>query len=114
MVLKGTATPKSKTLWVYIAVTPWVELDGGEVYRVELYPTMEIEAWGNLARRQEMVLLVDALALAINGCEGIDVENYELRSEEDISLADLRFLRRWDYDYLSYREHPEGMLPAQQ
>jgi len=98
---------------IYIAVTPWDELNEGESYRVELYATMEIDAWENTDARQEMASLVDDLALAINHCEGIDVENHEIRSEEDISLADIRVLRRWDYDYLSYRESPEGVLPAQ-
>lgn len=99
---------------IYVAVTPWRELGEDDVYRIELYAAMEAETWAETATRQEMFSLIDDIALALNNCDGIDVENYELRSENEISLADLRFLRRWDYDYLSYRESPDGVLPAQQ
>ena len=40
----------------------------------------------------------------LDSIDGIEIVNYELVSEADFSLADLRATLRWDYDYLSYRE----------
>jgi hypothetical protein len=45
--------------------------------------------------------------------EGIELVDYQLVSEADFSLADMRTLLRWDYDYLSYRAGtPEDTAPA--
>jgi hypothetical protein len=60
-----------------------------------------------------METLISDIATAMNSCEGIEVENFELRSEDAITLADLRFLRRWDYDYLSHRDSADSALPPQ-
>jgi hypothetical protein len=97
---------------IYIAVTPWEELDANGIYRLQLYATIEPDKWADAGIRSEMESVIAQIATAIDGCEGVEVENFELRSEDNITLADLRFLRRWDYDYLSYRD-PDATLPAQ-
>jgi hypothetical protein len=98
---------------IYVAVTPWEELGDSDVYRVELYATVETDVWSDSVIRSEMETLISDIATAMNSCEGIEVENFELRSEDAITLADLRFLRRWDYDYLSHRDSADSALPPQ-
>ncbi len=98
---------------IYIAVNPWEEVDEGETYQVSLYATMEVETWSDHRIRGEMSSLLGDIATALNRCDGIEVDDFQLLSEADLSLADIRLLRRWDYDYLSYRDTPGGALPPQ-
>ena len=48
--------------------------------------------------------LCDELGAHLAECDGIEVLDSTLRSEEDISLKDLRELVRWDFDFLSAAE----------
>jgi hypothetical protein len=57
--------------------------------------------------------LTEVISREFESIEGIELVDYQLVSEADFSLADMRTLLRWDYDYLSYRAGtPEDTAPA--
>jgi hypothetical protein len=47
--------------------------------------------------------LTEVIRREFDSIDGVEITHYELVSEADFSLADMRVTRRWDYDYLSYR-----------
>jgi hypothetical protein len=93
-------------LAVYIAMEPRrEELTSGQDYRVTLIGVMTDQAYQDAAQRKNSEDFVTDLAKILGSCSGIDVEEYEVRPEDDISLADLRlFLQRLDFDDLSLRQ----------
>jgi hypothetical protein len=56
--------------------------------------------------------LAETIRREFNSIEGIELDDYQLVSESDFSLADMRTMLRWDYDYLSYRGGtPDDVVP---
>lgn len=56
--------------------------------------------------------LAETIRREFNSIEGIELDDYQLVSESDFSLADMRTMLRWDYDYLSYRGGtPDDVAP---
>ena len=47
----------------------------------------------------------------LDNCDGIDVVQSELRSESQVSLAELRLLKRWDFDDLTLRDDDPDAIP---
>ena len=82
-------------------MTSWDELGAGEAYEVSLVATMDTERFVDSPRRQRAQLAVDTVAAKLQACEGVEVIDAALVSEAEISLADERLLRRFDFDYLS-------------
>jgi hypothetical protein len=64
--------------------------------REEVFEQPEIEA--------RALELTESIRQEFEGIDGIEIIDYDLVSEADFTLADLRTTLRWDYDYLSYRE----------
>ena len=49
----------------------------------------------------------------LQSCAGIRLQGIEVRSEADISLDDLRLMKRLDLDYRSHAPKPGGALPPE-
>jgi hypothetical protein len=67
-----------------------------------------------LEREQEQtaVSLLDAVHRELDRCDGIEVEDARLLSEEKVSLHDLRYMLPWDFDHVSYRSgDPDAIAP---
>jgi hypothetical protein len=79
------------------------ELVQGEEYEIIIQATMKPEDFNNPALRAEAQKAFDDLVASIEKCDGITIEDDKLVSESDISIDDLRSLKRWDYDDLSLR-----------
>ena len=90
------------------------ELAADIAYNVIIVASMHEDMYHIATTRNEAQALLDAVETALDACDGIEVQESSLRSEEGISLGDLRLLKRWDLDYLSLRaESVEDLPPAQ-
>jgi hypothetical protein len=81
----------------------------GDEYNVVVRGTMLEPDWQVGPRRVAAQIALNAIAAALNGADGINVVDSALRSEADISLHDVRAMKRWEiFDASSIR----GDLPA--
>jgi hypothetical protein len=95
---------------IYVLVSD-DELAAGNDYNVIVWVTMRDELYDSPQNRTEAQKLVDELETQLADCSGITVSAVELRSEADVSLSDIRKLKRWDFDDLSLRVGPDASLP---
>ncbi|MGI6414033.1 MAG: hypothetical protein ACOX1P_00045 [Thermoguttaceae bacterium] len=86
------------------------ELPDEEDYRVVLVATMLDEHYNDLEKRTSAQTLLDRVEAIFGTCSGVDVIT-ELRSEAELSLHDMRTLKRWDFDDLSLRRGQVQDLP---
>lgn len=87
------------------------ELPQTEDYQVVLFATMLDEHYRDHARRTAAQGLLDRIEAIFAGCSGVSFGTTELRSESEISLHDMRKLKRWDFDDLSLRQGQVEDLP---
>lgn len=96
---------------IYISVSD-EELHPDEVYEIDIRATMQCAAYNNHSLRQETQGIIDFIASKLNTCIGIEVSDNSVVSEAEVSIDDLRFLKRWDYDFLSYSvDTPDEIAP---
>lgn len=88
------------------------ELADPDLYEVVLIATMLDSDFDDAAMRRACAEVLGLLEVALDGCDGISVIDCSLRSERELSLSDLRELRRWDYDSLSIRDE-DSLLPPE-
>ena len=82
------------------------ELASGETYNLILYILMRDEDFGNPSRKTSAHETSNQIEALINGkCHGIMVKESSVRSEGEITVADLRMLHRLEFDYLSHVEN---------
>lgn len=101
----------SDLVGVYLRLNKWAELDAAEPYKVILFGVMERNSYHdqpNLHRAQD---LIDAVAELMKDCDGIEVVQSGVVSEEDFSLYDLRQFKNWNLDAASLREGDSPPLP---
>ncbi len=87
------------------------ELDAGNPYEIIVWATMVDEKYEIEEHRTAAQGLVDKIEEAFDSCDGIEVAEAELQSEADVSLSDLRKLKRWDFDDLTLRGEGHSALP---
>jgi hypothetical protein len=88
------------------------ELPKDSIYRVTLIGTCLPTTLQDRDQEQIAVSLLDAVHRELDRCEGIEVEDARLLSEEKVSLHDLRYMLPWDFDHVSYRSgDPDGIAP---
>lgn len=81
------------------------ELAEAEPYKILLRAVMTVEDYEDPDRRTKADHCLQELEGLLGGCPGIEVLEATLVSEGNITLDDLRVLKRWDFDWLSV---PEG------
>ena len=79
------------------------ELPPETPYEIVLWGSMRVEDWSNAETRASAQLLLDKIEAAFSQTDGVAVKESLLRSEADISIDDLRFMKRWDMDDLTLR-----------
>lgn len=89
---------------VFLTVNPDTELTSNENYRVNLVGVMRASEFADDPTRIKVSEAIGRVAASLKKCKGIDVLNHEILPETGVSLEDLRYLKRWDLDYLSLRE----------
>lgn len=88
------------------------EVQGNDMYKIIIKATMQCETFENPVLLREAQSIIDLLETEFCQCPGIDVAQSLLVSEADVSIDDLRILKRWDYDYLSFRgDTPDEIAP---
>ncbi len=80
---------------------PDEELPHGQPYTVSLFGVMAHDDYLDEHKREACQTVIDEVESVLSGCEGINVEDCMLRSDQEISLADLDYLAEWDFDYLT-------------
>jgi len=89
------------------------ELPRDENYSILIWMTTAVNDYSDRTRRALSEVATDKIASALSACSGIVVTESELRSEADVTLDDLKLLKRWDdYDTLSLRDPDSGNLSA--
>lgn len=87
------------------------ELPQEEDYALQLIATMIHEHYVDPTMRASAQDLVNRIEAAIASCSGLSLAVTELRSEAELSIAELRKLKRWDFDDLSLRRSGTQDLP---
>jgi len=93
---------------IFLSLNTEEELADGEDYKVLVWLACRTEAAGDPQRRAPLEKYAKELADAVDACDGIEVAEYELRAEFDVSLEDLRDMKRYDFDYRSEAPKPGG------
>ena len=89
---------------IFIAMDSWDELPGGKPYRLKLVATMTSEEFGDPGKRLHAQQALDAMEERLQGCSDIEIDETLLASEGDVSLDDIRYMERFDFDYLSVED----------
>lgn len=93
---------------VFLAIAPNGECADDESYTVALRITAAKDTLASKNIETELARSTRLIADALGACNGIEVVDHALVSEAAFTLADLRFFRRWDWDYRSYSGEPGG------
>jgi len=97
---------------LFLQLDSYEELPPRQDYRIILRATALPETCDDLEQERVVLSLISDIEKALNDCAGVMVAEVALDSERDLSLYELRFVRRWDYDFLSYREDtPKNLAP---
>ena len=93
---------------LFLMINPDDECASGHDYRIILRVTARTTSLADEAVEATLVRLAKALADALASCDGVLVEDHQLVSEAEFTLEDLRFFKRWDWDYRSLSGEPGG------
>ena len=77
-----------------MVVSPEAELGPHDPYSLLVILTMRTMIYAHLPSRDEVVDVQAALTRAFAMCPGVDLVEVEVRSEDDVTLGDLRQLTR--------------------
>jgi len=88
-----------------------IELSASEAYKVVLAATMQDNHYHDSKKKTAVQSLLTRVEGIFQACvQGVDFV-IALRSESDVSLHELRILKRWDFDDLSLRQGLVQDLP---
>jgi hypothetical protein len=86
---------------IYLALND-AELDRTQDYIVVMRGVLLVQDYDVEGRRTQAQVTLGRLAAAMSGCDGIDVVDFDLVSEGDVTLDDIRVMKRWSpFDSLS-------------
>lgn len=88
---------------VYFALSTLEELNDGEQYSLMMLGLMEPDKYSDQDLRNRCSEAITKISTKINSCIGIEVEDYQVRSEDEISLHEISQFARFPFDYLSFR-----------
>lgn len=88
---------------LYVNLSSLAELPASVPYEVSLVATMKIDDYQHPDRVLRARSAVGDLEVALTSCQGIEVRDALVVSEDGLSLADLREWTRWELDYISLR-----------
>jgi hypothetical protein len=98
---------------IFLWVDPPEEIAAERRYRVIMRLTAKEDVFEQTETETRALELNETIRREFDSIEGIEIVDYQLVSESDFSLADMRTMLRWDYDYLSYRAGtPDDTAPA--
>lgn len=97
---------------IYLLLTD-EELADDEKYEITITSTMLDDDYADVGKRTKVTQYLIELANAFNEHPGISIDHNEnnVISEDDMTVGDLRVLKRWDTDSLSLRLDPPSDVP---
>jgi hypothetical protein len=84
------------------------ELAADVDYRIVIWFACHSSSAEDPRTRGALEKYAQAFADAVGSCDGIEVEEHEVRSHLDITLEDLEEMKRFDFDYRSEAPKPGG------
>jgi hypothetical protein len=87
------------------------ELDDGTDYHVAIWFACRRDVLDS-DTGAEANQFASAFSRALESCPGIVVDDWEVRSHDDITLADLELIKRFDVDFRSEAPKPGGAAPS--
>lgn len=87
------------------------ELPEGEPYRLAAWLTVSADSLMNDVASKRAQEFERRFKEILDDCDDIELQEIEVRSEDDVTMADLREFRRFDRDYRSVAPKPGGQLP---
>ena len=110
--LRGKLKSKGDVISGMYLVVSDEELDSSEEYEVIFWASMREQDFENPDKRKKAMKLLGTIESEIDGCEGISIEEAELKSESEISISDIRLMKRWDiYNDLTLRDEGQDAIP---
>lgn len=89
---------------VLIDIDTMRELTADHPYTISLYLLMRNVDYEKEECRRDALAVLAAAKEAFLKCKGIELENAQITTEEDLKVSDMRRLKSWDYaNYLSRR-----------
>lgn len=85
---------------IYLLIVS-AELSDGEPYDIAITGTVSKSDFEDRDRRDAAQITLDRLAGLLRGCKGIVVSEANALSESQVSIDNLHYLKRWDFDDLS-------------
>ncbi|MFO0915164.1 MAG: hypothetical protein U0795_19540 [Pirellulales bacterium] len=98
---------------IYLLVSD-EELTKDAVYEIVVFATMLDEMYDDSESRKVAAKLLSELDDAFDNCAGIRLRKSELRKESQLTLTELRFMKRWDFDDLTLRGETQASIPMPQ
>src|SRR5260370_39494366 len=86
---------------VYAGLNTLEELPAEKPYRLILRVVVQAEVCEDDSKERRALSVVSEMRKLLAQCDGIEVEDADLALESEITLADVRRMNPWDFDYLS-------------
>ena len=86
------------------------ELDDAVDYHAVLWFACRPDVFESTEANAEANLVASGFCAVLKSCAGIVVDDWEVRSHEDITLADLELMKRLDFDFRSEAPKPGGSV----
>ena len=89
---------------IYISLNPYEEIDESEKYEMHIVGSVPTEIISDWKRRTKADGAVTKVAEFLNSCDGIEVIDCYTRAENKISIDDLKYMKIWNFDYITLRK----------
>lgn len=96
---------------IYIAIKSMEELAVDVPYSVSLLGSLKVEDWEDAECQSLAHDVLAELASLLESCDGIELDDYNVLPESEISLNDMRFYRKWDFDHVSFKSGGAAEVP---
>jgi hypothetical protein len=83
------------------------ELLADQTYSVFIAGVMREADYGDAQKRERGQRIIDELEHNLADCEGIEVQECRLRSDEEVRLSWLDYYVPWDFDYLTVQDQED-------
>jgi hypothetical protein len=93
---------------VYAGLNTIEELPPEKPYRLILRVVVPADVCEDDTKERRALSVVSEMRKLLAQCAGIEVEDADLAMESEITLAEVREMNKWDFDYLSPEEEQPG------
>lgn len=109
--IKAILKRNSEITGIYLSLSSDEELPDGSPYGLILTTTVLPKTKADENAFDRVIRATSKISEALNACNGLEIMEATPKSEEYVTLYDLRDMDLWDYDYLSVRAG--SILPSE-